>query len=113
MREDDAWVSHPDLPGLLAAQAAAADDVGIPFINAFDLMGGRGSAAQWALTTPPLIEPDREHLTPQGAKRFEAALWPALQAGGQRARESRRPSDEAPWAACSWSCAASSWPSCG
>jgi lysophospholipase L1-like esterase len=90
VHEGDGWVSHPDLPGLLAAQAAAADDVGIPFINAFDLMGGPGSMKAWAESTPRLAEHDYVHLSPLGAKRFAEALWLSLQKGGA-GRAARKP----------------------
>ena len=80
------WASDPRLPDLLMMQEAVATDVGIPFINAFDLMGGPGSVAAWAEANPRLAEPDRVHLTLQGSKRFAEALWLALQKGGEGPR---------------------------
>jgi lysophospholipase L1-like esterase len=83
VHRNNGWVSDPDLPGLLTAQRAVARDVGIPFINAFDLMGGPGTMAKWGQADPRLAERDFTHMTPQGATRFEAALWRALQKGGR------------------------------
>lgn len=83
VREGADWVSDPYLPGLLAAQSAAAADVGIPCVNAFDLMGGPGSMKAWAEGKPRLAEHDYTHLSPLGAKRFGESLWLALQHLGQ------------------------------
>jgi lysophospholipase L1-like esterase len=79
------WVSDPDLPGLLTAQRAMARDVGIPFINAFDVLGGPGTMAKWGQAEPRLAERDFTHLTPKGATRLEEGLWRALQKGGHSA----------------------------
>ncbi len=89
VNENGTWVSDPFLPGLLAAQAAAASDVGIPFINAFDLMGGPGTMKAWADGKPRLAEHDYTHLSPLGAKRFGALLWDALEHLGQAKTESK------------------------
>jgi lysophospholipase L1-like esterase len=76
------WVSDPDLPGLLAAQRAVAFDAGVPFISAFDLMGGSGSMARWAQSQPRLAEHDFTNMSALGAQRFEESLWQVLQKGG-------------------------------
>ena len=79
----EGWNSDPYLPGLLAAQEAAAADVGIPCINGFDLMGGPGSMKAWVEGKPRLAEHDYTHLSPLGGRRFGEALWGALENLGQ------------------------------
>jgi lysophospholipase L1-like esterase len=65
-RVDKAWTTVPRLLDIIASQKRVADAGGCAYYSQFDVMGGAGSIAVWALETPPRAAPDRRHLSRDG-----------------------------------------------
>jgi lysophospholipase L1-like esterase len=72
------WQTLPKLPGVVAAQRAAAQEADAAFWNLFQAMGGAGSIQRWATQRPPLAQADRVHLTATGYRLIADALYEEL-----------------------------------
>lgn len=76
--QGDGWVTRPRLLEIIAAQRRLAPEFGCGFWDAYSFMGGAGSMAEWARSTPRLGATDHIHLTPRGYVRMGMALGDAL-----------------------------------
>lgn len=77
----------PALPLVIAAQRGVAARTGAAFVDLREAMGGPGSAARWARSSPPLAQPDHVHFTAPGYERlarFVAAELVATLEGERR-----------------------------
>jgi lysophospholipase L1-like esterase len=72
------WQTLPNLPGVVAAQRAAARAADAAFWDLFHAMGGPGSIQRWATQRPPLAQADRVHLTATGYRLVADALYQQL-----------------------------------
>ena len=80
--KDDAYVSRPIIPVLVAAQRKAAHAQGCAFFSTYEWMGGKGSAARWF--KKHLVSSDFTHLSKQGANKLSDAVFDALMTGAKR-----------------------------
>jgi lysophospholipase L1-like esterase len=62
-RVDGVWTTVPRLLEVITSQRRVAEAAGCAYYSQFDLMGGAGSIAAWALETPPRATLDRTHLS--------------------------------------------------
>lgn len=72
-------VSKPVIPGLVAAQRAAAQAQGCAFWDTYTWMGGKSSAAKWG--KKGLLAGDYTHPTKKGGAAIADGLFDALMAG--------------------------------
>jgi hypothetical protein len=65
---------------MVEAQREAALAEGCAFFDAVAAMGGPGSIRAWRRMSPPLAEPDLQHLSMHGRDRLGAMIFDALMA---------------------------------
>lgn len=89
MKEEDDFVSYPNIPKVRNAQRQAALESGIAFWDTYQAMGGPNSIVAWVNAEPPLATADYVHFTPRGARfigeMFYSALMQAYEAYTQGA----------------------------
>ena len=79
-------VTVPNIPKIVAAQRAVAQETGCAFFDTYQAMGGEGTVARWYQRESPLITGDLTHPTNAGADVVSKLLVDALQKGfGQHA----------------------------
>lgn len=66
------------LPLVIAAQREVAGRTGAAFVDLREAMGGPGSAARWARSSPPLAQPDHVHFTAPGYERLARSVAAGL-----------------------------------
>jgi len=71
-------IAKRHLERMVAAQREAAHAEGCGFFDAFAAMGGYGSIRKWRKTSPPLSEPDLQHLSMHGRDRMAQMIFDAL-----------------------------------
>ena len=76
--QGDGWVTRPRLLEIIAEQRRQAPRFGCGFWDAYRFMGGAGSMAEWARSSPRLGASDHIHLTPRGYVRMGMSLGDAL-----------------------------------
>jgi lysophospholipase L1-like esterase len=74
-------VTIPNIPKIVAAQRAVAQETGCAFFDTYQAMGGEGTAARWYQRESPLITGDLTHPTNAGADVVSKLLVDALQKG--------------------------------
>lgn len=72
------WQALRSLPGIIAAQRAAAHATGAAFWDLYAAMGGAGAIQRWATQKPALAQADRVHLTATGYRLVADALYQQL-----------------------------------
>lgn len=89
MKEEDDFISYPNIPKVRNAQRQAALESGIAFWDTYLAMGGANSIVAWVNAEPPLATADYVHFTPRGARfigeMFYSALMQAYEAYTQGA----------------------------
>lgn len=89
MKEEDDFISYPNIPKVRNAQRQAALESGIAFWDTYLAMGGSNSIVAWVNAEPPLATADYVHFTPRGARfigeMFYSALMQAYEAYTQGA----------------------------
>jgi lysophospholipase L1-like esterase len=68
----------PALLGLVEAHRAVARELGCAYFDALAWQGGPGAIERFEAAEPPLVRPDRLHLTQAGYLRFAASLLRAI-----------------------------------
>jgi lysophospholipase L1-like esterase len=71
-------IAKRHLERMVAAQREAAHAEGCGFFDALAAMGGPGSIRKWRKTSPPLSEPDLQHLSMHGRDRMAQMIFDAL-----------------------------------
>jgi lysophospholipase L1-like esterase len=72
------WRTISAVPGLVAAQRAAAFEAGAAFWDLYYAMGGSGAIQRWASRSAPLAQADRVHLTRSGYQQVAEAFYREL-----------------------------------
>lgn len=72
------WQALRSLPGISAAQCAAAHTTGAACWDLYAAMGGAGAIQRWATQKPALAQADRVHLTATGYRLVADALYQQL-----------------------------------
>lgn len=75
------YVTSPDIPILVTAQAKIASDSGSAFWNLLDAMGGLNSMRTWVQSNPPLASKDFTHFNRAGADKIGDKLTAVLTKG--------------------------------
>ena len=86
----------PALDLVTAAQRDVAARTGAAFLDLREAMGGAGSVARWARSSPPLAQPDHVHFTAQGYERLARSVAAELVATLEQERQ-RVAAAEAPF----------------
>jgi lysophospholipase L1-like esterase len=71
-------IAKRHLERMVAAQREAALAEGCAFFDALAAMGGPGSIRKWRKTSPPLSEPDLQHLSMHGRDRMAEMIFDAV-----------------------------------
>jgi D-alanyl-lipoteichoic acid acyltransferase DltB (MBOAT superfamily) len=82
MRVNDTIHRFPNIAAIRDAQKKAAELSGAVFWDAWESMGGSGSAIKWFNHTPPLASKDLTHLSNAGTDTLAVKLYADLMAAG-------------------------------
>ena len=77
-KENDYYVSYPNIEKIRNAQKNAAFKAGCAFWDTYEAMGGHNSMPSWVFAEPPLAHKDFTHFTYRGSKLIARMLYNAL-----------------------------------
>ncbi|MEA2041726.1 MAG: hypothetical protein U9N85_04150 [Bacteroidota bacterium] len=77
-KEDDLYITQPEVPLIRDALKKAAFDNNCAFWDMYSAMGGKNSMPGWVFNDPPLGEKDFIHFTPKGAKYIAKLFYNAF-----------------------------------
>jgi len=78
LRDNDTILRFPNIRAIRDAQKKASDRSGAVFWDAWEAMGGPGSAISWFNHTPPLTSKDLTHLSNAGTDTIASRLYADL-----------------------------------